>query len=73
MVRKKNSNIRRNLFYIRRGIIRWAVLFAVGLGSLTLAVQLMENPDSRFVLEAALAFFAVLWVGSKFYEKGEKE
>ena len=48
-------------------------MFAVGLGSLTLAVQLMENPDSRFVLEAALAFFAVLWAGSKFYEKGEKE
>ena len=73
MVRKKNSNIRRNLFYIRRGIIRWTVLFTVGLGSLTLAVQLMESPGSRFVLEAALAFFGVLWVGSKFYEKGEKE
>ena len=73
MVRKKNSNIRRNLFYIRRGIIRWTVRFTVGLGSLTLAVQLMESPGSRLVLEAALAFFAGLWAGSKFYEKGEKE
>lgn len=69
----RKHNWKRTLFYVRRGLIRWVVLFAVGLGSLTLAVQLMENPDSRFVLEAALAFFAVLWVGSKFYEKGEKE
>ena len=69
----KKHKWKRAAFYIRRGIIRWTVLFAVGLGSLTLAVQLMESPGSRFVLEAALAFFAVLWVGSKFYEKGEKE
>lgn len=73
MVKIQKRKIKRTAFYIRRGLIRWAVMFAVGLGSLTLAVQLMENPDSRFVLEAALAFFAVLWAGSKFYEKGEKE
>ena len=69
MVRKKNSNIRRNLFYIMRGIIRWAVLFAVGFGALCLAVMLMESPDARVILEAALVLFAVLWVGEKFYGK----
>ena len=73
MTKMQKRKIKKAAFYIRREIIRWAVLFAVGLGSLTLAVQLMESPESRFVLEAALAFFAVLWVGSKFYEKGEKE
>ena len=65
----KKHKRKKAAFYIRREIIRWAVLFAVGFGALCLAVILMESPGSRFVLEAALALFAVLWVGEKFYGK----
>ena len=65
----KKHNWKKAAFYIRREIIRWAVLFAVGFGALCLAVILMESPGSRFVLEAALVLFAVLWVGEKFYGK----
>lgn len=63
----KKQNWKRAMFYVRRELIRWAVLFAIGLGSLCLAVMLMEDPGSRFILETALALFAVLWVGEKFY------
>lgn len=73
MKKSTKRNIKKTMFYVRRGLIRWTVLFAVGLGALSLAVMLMGNPDSRFVLEAALAFFAVLWVGEKFYGKKEAE
>lgn len=65
----KKHKWKRAAFYIRREIIRWAVLFAVGFGALCLAVMLMENPDARVILEAALVLFAVLWVGEKFYGK----
>ncbi len=72
MTKMQKRKIKKTAFYIRRGLIRWAVMFVVGLGSLCLAVMLMEDHEARFILEAALAFFAVLWVGSKFYGKGEE-
>jgi len=71
MTKMQKRKIKKTAFYIRRGLIRWAVMFTVGLGALCLAVMLLENPDSRFVLETALAFFAILWIGDKFYGKEE--
>jgi cation transport ATPase len=71
MTKMQKRKIKKAAFYIRRSLIRWAVMFAVGLGALCLAVFLLEETNSRWIIEAALAFFAVLYVGDKFYSKKE--
>ena len=71
MTKMQKRKIKKTAFYVRRSLIRWAVMFVVGLGSLCLAVMLMESPGSRLVMEGALAFFAVLYVADKFYSRKE--
>lgn len=71
MTKMRKRKIKKAAFYIRREIVRWTVMFAVGLGALCLAVFLLEETNSRWIIEAALAFFAVLYVGDKFYSKKE--
>ena len=73
MTRKKKSNIRRNLFYIRRGLIRWAVVFAGTLTALCAMVYMLEDPNGRMVFYCIAGFLAALGLGNLFYGKGEKE
>lgn len=73
MVKTRKRRINRTLFYVRRSIIRWAVMFLVGLFTICAAVLILEDPDARFILEMVLAFFAVLWVCEKFYIRKDDE
>ena len=69
---KKKHNWKRTLFYARRSLIRWTVALGGTLAVLCLAVMLMEDPDSRIILEGAVGFYAALWLVDKIFMRKEK-
>ena len=68
MTKMRKRKIKKAAFYIRRGIIRWAVMLGGTLGVVCMAVFLMEDPNSRLVLELALGFFAALYLANWIYK-----
>jgi len=69
MKKSTKRKIKKTLFYIRRELIRMAVVMGATLGVLCLAVMIMEAPDSRLLTELAIGFFFALWLIEKIYIK----
>ena len=68
MTKMRKRKIKKTMFYIRRGLIRWAVMLGGTLGVICMAVFLMEDPNSRIVLEAAIGFWAALCLANWIYK-----
>lgn len=69
MTKMQKRKIKRTMFYVRRGLIRWAVMFFGTLAALCLMVALMENPDCRTVLYLFGGWMVALLIGEQFYGK----
>lgn len=61
--------MKRTLFYIRRGLIRWAVMFFGTLLALCGTVFVLENPDSRMIFYLIFGVVVSLLIGNVFYGK----
>ena len=60
-------NWKRTLFYIRRGLIRWAVMFFGTLLALCGAMYILENPDGRMLFYLVFSITVSLMIGNLFY------
>ena len=60
-------NWKRTLFYLRRGLLRWAVMFFGTLTALCGTVYVLENPDSRMMFYLIFSVVVSLLIGSVFY------
>lgn len=60
-------NWKRTFFYIRRGLLRWAVMFFGTLLALCTLVYVLENPDSRMIFYLIFSVVVSLLIGSVFY------
>ena len=65
----KKHKWKRAAFYIRREIIRWAVMLGGTLAVLSIMVYVLEDPDIRMAIYGVSAFVTALAIGSVFYEK----
>lgn len=66
-------NWKRTFFYIRRGLIRWAVMFFGTLLALCGTVFVLENPDSRMIFYLVFGVVVSLLIGNQFYGRGVKK
>ena len=60
---------KRRFFYIRRGLIRWAVMFFGTLITLCGTVYILENPDTRMMFYLIFGVVVSLLIGNQFYGK----
>lgn len=67
------KNWKRTAFYIRRGLLRWAVVFFGTLLAQCSLVWILENPDSRMVFYLISGMMIALAFGNVFYHREEKE
>ena len=58
---------KRTFFYIRRGLIRWAVTFFGTLLAQCVLMYVLENPDSRMMLYLISGTMIALAFGNVFY------
>ena len=58
---------KRRFFYIRRGLIRWAVMFFGTLAVLCGTVYILENPDTRMMFYLIFGVVVSLMIGNLFY------
>lgn len=68
----KKHNWKKTMFYVRRELIRWAVMMGGTLAALCVLVGLMENPDSRTVIYVFAGWMVALMIGNQFYGKEVK-
>ena len=61
------SKWKRRFFYLRRGLIRWAVVFFGTLLAQCGLVWVLENPDSRMMLYLIFSVVVSLMIGNLFY------
>ncbi len=66
------KNWKRRFFYIRRGLIRWAVVFFGTLLAQCGLVWILENPDSRMMFYLISGMMIALAIGNVFYGREEK-
>lgn len=66
-------NWKRTAFYIRRGLLRWAVMFFGTLLALCGTVYILENPDSRMIFYLIFGVVVSLMIGNRFYGRGLKK
>jgi hypothetical protein len=66
------SKWKRQFFYLRRGLIRWAVVFFGTLLAQCGLVWILENPDSRMMLYLISGMMIALAIGNVFYGREEK-
>lgn len=66
------SKWKRRFFYLRRGLIRWAVVFFGTLLAQCGLVWILENPDSRMMLYLISGMMIALAIGNVFYGREEK-
>ena len=60
-------NWNRTLFSLRRGLIRWAVMFFGTLTALCGTVYVLENPDGRVLFYLIFSVVVSLMIGNLFY------
>ena len=72
MKKTTKRKIKRTMFYVRRELIRWTVMFGGALAALCVLVGLMENPDCRTVFYLAGGWMVALLIGEQFYGKERK-
>ena len=65
-------NWKRTAFYLRRGLIRWAVMFFGTLLAQCGLVWILEDPDTRMVFYLISGMMICLAIGNVFYGRGEK-
>lgn len=65
-------NWKRTSFYIRRGLLRWAVMFFGTLLSLCVMVLVLENADGRMMFYLVSGIMIAIAIGSLFYGGQEK-
>lgn len=68
----KKHNWKRTLFYIRRGLIRWAVMIGGTLSALCMLVYMLEDPNGRLVFYLACGLLVALLIGNRFYGEEDK-
>lgn len=61
------SKWKRRFFYLRRGLIRWAVVFFGTLTALCGTVYVLENPDGRVLFYLIFSVVVSLMIGNLFY------
>ena len=62
-----NRKWKRTLFYLRRGLLRWAVMFFGTLTALCGTVYILENPDGRVLFYLIFSVVVSLMIGKLFY------
>lgn len=65
-------NWKRTAFYIRRSLLRWAVMFLGTFLSLCVMVLILENADGRMMFYLASGVMIAIAIGSLFYGGQEK-
>lgn len=65
-------NWKRTAFYIRRSLLRWAVMFLGTFLSLCVMVFILENADGRIMFYLASGVMIAIAIGSLFYGGQEK-
>ena len=65
-------NWKRTAFYIRRSLLRWAVMFLGTFLSLCVMVLILENADGRIMFYLASGVMIAIAIGSLFYGGQEK-
>lgn len=70
--RTRKQKIKRALFYLRRELIRWAVMLVGDLAVLCMLVYMLEDADGRMFFYGIAGFFAALLIGSLFYGKEDR-
>lgn len=65
-------NWKRTAFYIRRGLLRWSVMFFGTLLSLCVMVLVLENADGRMMFYLASGVMIAIAIGKLFYGGQEK-
>jgi len=73
MTKIQKREIKKAAFYIRRGLIRWAVMLGSTLAALCGLVYMLEDPDGRLMFYLFAGFMVALLIGNAFYGKEEKE
>lgn len=63
----ESMNWKRTLFYLRRGLLRWAVMFFGTLLALCTLVYVLENPDGRVLFYLIFSVVVSLMIGNLFY------
>lgn len=71
--RTRKQKIKRALFYLRRELIRWAVMLIGALAALCVMVAIMESPDGRTVLYLFGGWMVALLIGNQFYGREKHE
>lgn len=66
-------NWKRTAFYIRRGLLRWAVIFFGTLTALCGTVYILENPDGRMLFYLVFSIAVSLMIGNRFYGRGKDD
>ena len=66
------KNWKRTAFYIRRELLRWAVVFFGTLLAQCGLVWILQNPDSRMMLYLISGMMIALAIGNVFYGREEK-
>lgn len=66
------SKWKRRFFYLRRELLRWAVVFFGTLLAQCGLVWILENPDSRMMLYLISGMMIALAIGNVFYGREEK-
>ncbi|MBR4934482.1 MAG: hypothetical protein IKZ01_01275 [Anaerotignum sp.] len=69
MKKTTKRKIKKTMFYIRRELIRWAVMLGGTLAALCILVSMLENPDSRTVIYVFAGWMVALMIGNQFYGK----
>lgn len=65
-------NWKRTLFYLRRGLLRWAVMFFGTLLAQCGLVYVLESSDGRMIFYLIASVMICLAIGSVFYGRVEK-
>ena len=60
-------NWKRTLYYLRPGLLRWAVMFFGTLTALCGTVYVLENPDGRVLFYLIFSVVVSLLIGNLFY------
>lgn len=63
----ESMNWKRTLFYLRRGLIRWAVMFFGTLTALCGLVYVLESADGRMIFYLISGTVIALTIGNVFY------
>ena len=66
-------NWKRRFFYIRRSLIRWAVMFFGTLLAQCVLVYVLESADGRMIFYLISGMMIALAIGNVFYGREEKE